>query len=58
MKVLDDFGKKIRQAGLGAMLVGIMSVSLVACGEETSPQRPGSYRANSNNCIRLHGRQQ
>ena len=40
MRVLKGFDKKIRQYGLGAMLVGVMSISLVACGGETSTNVP------------------
>ncbi len=42
MKVLKDFGKKVRQVGLGAMIVGVMGISLVACGGETSPNVPAA----------------
>ncbi len=35
MKVLNGFGKKVRQVGLGAMLVGVMGITLVACGGDT-----------------------
>lgn len=40
MRVLKGFDKKIRQFGLGAMLVGVMSISLVACGGETASNVP------------------
>ncbi len=40
MKVLKDFGKKVRQGGLGVILVGVMGISLVACGGETTTAVP------------------
>lgn len=33
MTVLNGIDKKIKQIGLGAMLLSVMSISLVACGE-------------------------
>ena len=36
MKVLNGFGKKIKRVGLGAMLVSVMGLSLVACGDSTT----------------------
>ena len=36
MRIHNGFGKKIKQVGLGAMLVGVMSIALVACGGDTS----------------------
>lgn len=42
MRVLNGFDKKIRQVGLGVMLVGVMSISLVACGEASPGTSAGT----------------
>jgi uncharacterized cupredoxin-like copper-binding protein len=36
MRNHNGFGKKIKQVGLGAMLVGVMSIALVACGGDSA----------------------
>ena len=47
MEVIKGFSKKVRQVGLGAMLVGVMSISLVACGGETSTNVPAGTDATA-----------
>lgn len=47
MKVLNGFGKKVRQVGLGAILVSVMSVSLVACGGDPAPGAPAATDATA-----------
>jgi len=47
MRFLNGFGKKVRQGGLGAMLVGVMGISLVACGGETSTNVPAGTNATA-----------
>jgi uncharacterized cupredoxin-like copper-binding protein len=47
MEVLNRFGKKIKQVGLGAMLVGVMSVSLVACGGDSATSAPPAAEATA-----------
>jgi uncharacterized cupredoxin-like copper-binding protein len=42
MEFLNGLGKKIKKVGLGAMLVGVMSVSLVACGGDSTPSAPAA----------------
>ena len=47
MTILEGFGKKVRQVGLGAMLVGVMSMSLVACGGDAATNTPAGTDATA-----------
>ena len=51
MDNIERISNKIKRMGMGAMLVGVMSVSLVACGGEASPAAPAATEPTATTAV-------